>query len=38
MRAFEKNLGFTIRLLLGSFTENVQTKNLCMLQNIQVSL
>ena len=37
--AFGKNVGFTDRLLLGSFTEkNVQAKNLCMSQYIQVSL
>ena len=37
--AFERNVGFTDRLLLGSFTEkNVQTNNSCMSQHIQVSL
>ena len=37
--AFERNIGFTDRLLLGSFTEkNIQTKNLCMSQHNQVSL
>ena len=37
--AFERNVGFIDRLLLGSFTKkNVQTNNSCMSHHIQVSL
>ena len=37
--AFEINVGFMDRLLLGSFTnKNVQAKNSCMSQHIHVSL
>ena len=37
--AFERNVGFMDRLLLGSFTnKNVQAKNSCMSQHIHVSL
>ena len=36
--AFERNVGFTDRLLLGLSRKNVQTKSSCMSQHIQVSL